>query len=101
MSDDGKWSVRDTLTGAIYPQPNKIIAEKVAEMHGNSEVIPGWPGLTPSVRARITVEMWDENMNYALESIWVGEDPEPGTDEYRAVAAAMAMRRARFEKRTD
>ncbi|KJL45574.1 hypothetical protein [Microbacterium trichothecenolyticum] len=40
---DGKWSVRDTLTGAIYPQPNKTIAEKVAELHGHSAVIPGWP----------------------------------------------------------
>lgn len=39
---DGKWSVRDTLTGTLYPQPNKLIAEKVAEMHGHSEVVAGW-----------------------------------------------------------
>lgn len=42
----GKWSVRDTLTGALYPQPNKLIAEKVAEMHGHSEVVPGWTEAT-------------------------------------------------------
>ena len=39
----GKWSVKDTLSGAVYEQPNRLIAEKVAEMHGNSEVIAGWP----------------------------------------------------------
>jgi hypothetical protein len=32
--------VRDTLTGATYPQPNKLIALKVAQMHGNCEVVP-------------------------------------------------------------
>ncbi len=37
---NAEWAVRDTLTGAVYPQPNKLIAEKVAEMHGNGEVIP-------------------------------------------------------------
>lgn len=36
----GAYAVRDTISGAIYPQPNKLIAEKVAEMHGQSEVIP-------------------------------------------------------------
>lgn len=41
--EDGKWSVRDRHTGAIYPQPNKLIAEKVAELHGGCEVVPGWP----------------------------------------------------------
>ena len=39
----GKWSVKDTLTGEVYKQPNKLIAEKVAEMHGLCTVIPGWP----------------------------------------------------------
>lgn len=33
------WAVRDTLTGTTYRQPNKLIAEKVAAMHGASEVI--------------------------------------------------------------
>lgn len=42
-ANDGKWSVRDTLTGAVYRQPNRMIAEKVAEWHGHSEVLPGWP----------------------------------------------------------
>jgi hypothetical protein len=46
--DDGKWSVRDTLTGTVYHQPNKTIAEKVAEWHGHSEVVPGWPAVAPS-----------------------------------------------------
>jgi hypothetical protein len=45
--EDGKWSVRDTLTGTLYPQPNKLIAEKVAEMHGHCEVLPGWPEAAP------------------------------------------------------
>jgi hypothetical protein len=34
------WVVRDTRSGARYPQPNKFIAEKVAEMHGFCEVLP-------------------------------------------------------------
>lgn len=33
------WAVRDTLTGTTYRQPNKLIAEKVAAMHGASEVL--------------------------------------------------------------
>ena len=33
------WAVRDTLSGALYPQPNKLIAERVAEMHGHCEII--------------------------------------------------------------
>ena len=33
------WAVRDTTSGAIYPQPNKLIAERVAEMHGHCEII--------------------------------------------------------------
>lgn len=47
----GKWSVRDTLTGTLYPQPNKLIAQKVAEMHGQSEVVLGWPETTPPTDA--------------------------------------------------
>lgn len=38
-----RWSVIDTLTKAVYAQPNKGVAEKVAEMHGNCVVVPGWP----------------------------------------------------------
>lgn len=34
-----RWVVRDKLTGARYPQPNKQIAEMVAQAHGNCEVI--------------------------------------------------------------
>jgi hypothetical protein len=37
------WSVVDKLTKAVFPQPNKLIADKVAEMHGQCEVIEGWP----------------------------------------------------------
>lgn len=33
------WAVRDKLTGEVYPQPNRLIAERVAEMHGSSEVV--------------------------------------------------------------
>ena len=34
-----EWAARDTVTGATYPQPNRLIAEKVAEMHGLCEVV--------------------------------------------------------------
>lgn len=37
------WSVKDTLSGVVYPMPNKTIADTVAEMHGWCEVIEGWP----------------------------------------------------------
>lgn len=43
LSGNGKWSVKDTLTGAVYRQPNRMIADAVARMHGQSEVVPGWP----------------------------------------------------------
>jgi len=36
--EESTWCVRDVLSGAVYPQPNKLIAEKVAEMHGHCEV---------------------------------------------------------------
>lgn len=39
LGRDAGWAVRDDLTGAIYRQPNKLIAEKVAAMHGNSSVL--------------------------------------------------------------
>ena len=34
-----EWAARDTVTAATYPQPNRLIAEKVAEMHGLCEVV--------------------------------------------------------------
>lgn len=34
------YAVRDERSGALYPQPHKLIAKKVAEMHGNCVVVP-------------------------------------------------------------
>lgn len=34
-----RYAARDTITGTVYPQPNKLIAEKVAQWHGHCEVI--------------------------------------------------------------
>lgn len=37
------WSVVDTLTKAVYAQPNKSVAIMVAEGLGTGVVVPGWP----------------------------------------------------------
>lgn len=52
--------------------------------------------MSEGIRARITVEFWDSQMAYGLESIWAGVDPDPDTDEGRALSKALAMRQARF-----
>lgn len=33
------WVVVDQLTGMVYPQPNKMIAQAVAQMHGHCDVM--------------------------------------------------------------
>lgn len=57
-----QWAVRDTLSGATYRQPNRLIAEKVAEMYGWAEVIE-----MPDVR-----QAWIETVNQALHSYDMG-----------------------------
>lgn len=34
------WGVKDNHSGVVYPMPNKMIAERVADVHGSCEVIP-------------------------------------------------------------
>ena len=71
------FAVRDKLTGAVYPQPNKTIAEKVAEMHGHCEVIE----LARQGAFRYGLRV-DENEVYTSWSAWSFE-PFASADDVR------------------
>ena len=77
----GDWIIKG-VKGEFYPCKPDIFAETYQQ--------------PPSLRARITVEWWDSSMNYALESIWTGEDPDLDTDEGRALQKAIEMHAARL-----
>lgn len=70
-----QWSVRDMRTGAVYPQPNKMIAEAVAKMHGNCFV--EWSILISKRQLRLIQEELEYRVRNAIslrqESMKFGE----------------------------
>lgn len=59
---DERYAVQDTISGAIYPQPNKLIAEKVADLHGQCIVLSFTPpadGVREAPAARRALDAWN------------------------------------------
>lgn len=100
-SHAGLWSVQDTLTGHMYPMPNRQVAEAVVRLHGYCKVVNDWPDYMPKPGSpELIPNVLDQallltaqirEISQAIEvfhTAWGNNTPDPDKGENRGARSA-------------